>query len=117
VTSVNGSGVTTHQGLLSALDSSGGQASVVLQEGRGYTSRQVALFSWVPPGASNSPRTSTAYYAPYPGTYGSAPSSSSYGTMPGPRRVIRRPFYGNYGDAPSPNPFSTPPSYGDVVVP
>ncbi|HEV3168360.1 MAG TPA: PDZ domain-containing protein [Isosphaeraceae bacterium] len=106
LTSVNGSQVTSLQDLLRALDNSAGQASLVLQDGRGYTTRRVPSFTWAPPVARTVPMTPTTYYAP---------SYRSYGSMRGPRRVMERPFYGNYGDAPSPNPFSTPPSYGDIV--
>jgi membrane-associated protease RseP (regulator of RpoE activity) len=108
LTSVNGSRVTSLQELLRALENSGGQASLGLRDGRGYTSRQVPSFSWTPPVARSIPRAPTPY---------SAPSSGSYGSMPGPRRVIHRPFYGDHGDAPSPNPFSTPAGYGDIIVP
>jgi membrane-associated protease RseP (regulator of RpoE activity) len=110
VTSVNGTRVTSGQELQKALDSSGGQATLVVQDSRGYTSRQVPSFSWAPAVARSSPPA-----APYAPSY--APSSGTYGPAPPPRRVIQRPYYGNYGDAPSPNPFSTPPSYGNVVVP
>jgi membrane-associated protease RseP (regulator of RpoE activity) len=108
LTSVNGSPVTSLQDLLRTLENSGGQASLVVHDGRGYTTRQVPSFAWAAPVARSIPTTTTPY---------SAPASGSSGSMPGPRRVIRRPFYGNYGDAPSPNPFSTPPSYGDIIVP
>jgi PDZ domain len=106
LTSVNGSRVTRPQDLGTALANSGGQASLGLYDGRGSTSRQVPSFAWAAPVARSIPMTPTTYYAP---------SSGTYGSMPGPRRVIQRPYYGNYGDAPSPNPFSTPPSYGDIV--
>jgi membrane-associated protease RseP (regulator of RpoE activity) len=110
LTSVNGSQVTSLQDLLRALENSGGQATLVLYDGRGYTSRQVPSFSWAAPVARSLPSTPPLYYAP-PYSFG------SYSTMRGTGRVIHRPYYGNYGDAPSPNPFSTPPSYGDIVVP
>jgi hypothetical protein len=107
LTSVNGARVTSLQELLTALANSGGQASLVLYDGRGYISRQVPSFAWTTSVAPTVLRTPTPYYAP---SYG-----GSYGAMPGPARVIRRPYYGNYGDAPSPNPFSTPPGFGDTV--
>jgi len=106
LTSVNGSPVTSLPELLRTLENSGGKASLGVQDGRGYTSRQVPSFAWGPPVARSIPTT------PY-----AAPPSGSASAVPGPRRVIQRPFYGNYGDAPSPNPFSTPPSYGNIVVP
>jgi membrane-associated protease RseP (regulator of RpoE activity) len=106
VTSVNGTRVTSGQDLQEALDSSGGRATLVVQDSRGYTSRQVSSFSWAPAVARSGPPALS--YAPSYGASGPAPT---------PRRVIQRPYYGNYGDAPSPNPFSTPPSYGNVVVP
>jgi PDZ domain len=110
LTSVNGVQVTSLQDLLRALANSGGQATIGLYDGRGYTSRQVLSFSWAAPVARTIPTTPPPYYAPPYGFGG-------YSTMRGTGRVIHRPYYGNYGDAPSPNPFSTPPSYGDIVVP
>jgi membrane-associated protease RseP (regulator of RpoE activity) len=107
LTTVNGSRVTSLQDLLRALENSGGRASLVLYDGRGYATRQVPSFSWAAPVVRSIPRTPTPY--------GYAPSYGSYGSIPGPGRVIHRPFYSNYGDAPSPNPFSTPPSYGDII--
>jgi hypothetical protein len=110
VTSVNGSRVASLQELLRALDKSGGQAALVVYDGRAYATRQVPSFAWTAPVARPVPSTPapTAYYAP---------SSASPVPAPVPRRVISRPYYSNYGDAPSPNPFSTPPSYGDIIVP
>ncbi len=106
LSSMNGSPVTSLPDLLRALDTSGGQASLGLHDGRGYTTRQVPSFAWAPPVARTVPRTPAPYYAP---------SSGRSNSIPGPPRVIHRPYYGNYGDSPSPNPFSTPPSYGDIV--
>jgi hypothetical protein len=112
VTSVNGYQVTSHQHLLWTVANSGGRASLVLYDGREYTTRQVPSFSWAAPVARSLPATPAPARAPsYSSAYGSP------GAMPGRGRVIHRPFYSNYGDAPSPNPFSTPPSYGDIIVP
>jgi hypothetical protein len=105
LTSVNGVRVGSQQDLLRALDNSGGRVSLGLNDGRGYTSRQVPSFSSAAPVARGVPRAPAVYYPP---SYG------AYRPVPAPGRVIHRPFYGNYGDAPSPNPFSTPPSYGDI---
>jgi hypothetical protein len=107
-TSVNGAPVSSLPNLLTALQNSGGQATLAAYDGRGYTTRQVQSFAWAAPVARSALPTPTTYYAP---SYGNVRAT------PGPGGVIHRPYYSNYGDAPSPNPFSTPPSYGDVRVP
>jgi hypothetical protein len=108
LTSVNGAPVTGLPNLLTALQNSGGQATLGVYDGRGYTTGQVPSFAWAAPAARSAPPTPTTYYPP---SYGNVRAT------PGPGGVIRRPYYSNYGDAPSPNPFSTPPSYGDIRVP
>jgi hypothetical protein len=107
LTSVNGSPVTSLPTLQRAVENSGGRASLVLHDGRQYTTRQVPSFVWTTAVARQAHRA--------PVYYDYAPPSGAGNARPQPRRVIHRPFYSNYGDAPSPEPFSTPPGYGDII--